>query len=77
MSCLSLSGLIWEKGTSSPHLPVNCRGHEETAEECALWLEKDTEVKCTLLVQIVMRIVVTIGGETGEIRPRVTFMKGQ
>lgn len=63
--------------TSSPHLPVNCRGHEETAEESALWLEKDTEVKCTLLVQIVTRIVVTSGGETGEICPRVTFVKGQ
>lgn len=40
MSCLSLSGLIWEKGTNSPHLPVNCRGHEETVEQCALWLER-------------------------------------
>lgn len=77
LSCLNFNGLIWGKGTKNPHLPVPCRGHEETAEECALWLEKDTKVKCTPLVQIVTRIVVTSGGETGEISPWVTFTKDQ
>lgn len=77
LSCLNFNGLIWGKGTNNPHLPVPCRGHKETAEECALWLEKDTKVKCTPLVHIVTRIVVTRGGVTGEIRARVTFTKGQ